>query len=121
LGQALANVLSARAAGLDDGDPGPDVRLFLRQLWQVLSAAESDSVSREVLVPVTAADDIAAWVRASRIAQGLSEKITDPEIIAQAVALLSSQSRPSTYRIATVSTLPRSAPETPARGLPQAG
>jgi hypothetical protein len=68
-------------------------------------------------------ESIAMWVHASRVAQGLEDKIADREVIAQVVALLApaSRLRPSIYQIATVYTWPRSAPDIPSRGLSQAG
>jgi hypothetical protein len=68
-------------------------------------------------------ENVAMWVRASRIAQGLEDKVADREVIAQVVALLApaSRLRPSIYQIATVYTWPRSAPDIPSRGLSQAG
>ena len=58
------------------------------------------------------------WVHASRIAQGLEDKVADREVIAKVVALLApaSRLRPSIHQIATVYTWPRSAPDIPSRG-----
>ena len=68
-------------------------------------------------------ENVAMWVHASRIAQGLEDKVADREVIAQVVALLAPASRlqPSIYQIATVYTWPRSAPDILSRGLSQAG
>jgi hypothetical protein len=68
-------------------------------------------------------ENVAMWVHASRGAQGLEDRVADREVIAQVVALFApaSRLRPSKYRIATVYTWPRSAPDIPSRGLSQAG
>ena len=68
-------------------------------------------------------ENVAMWVHASRGAQGLRDKVVDPQVIAQVVAMLaaSNRLRPSRYQIATVYTLHRSVPDIPSRGLSQAG
>jgi len=51
-------------------------------------------------------ESIAMWVHASRVAQGLEDKVTDHEVISKVVALLApaSRLRPSICQIATVYT-----------------
>ena len=68
-------------------------------------------------------ENVALWVNASRIAQGLEDKVADREVIAQVVALLAPpvDCDLRNIKIATIYTWPRSGPDIPSRGLSQAG